>query len=138
MMVPQLFCQVSVCSLAFRNFHSDNMLRYEASHSSPQLPPVSGASWLFPTQSRSIKSAPVNVRFSRNQSIAEQKEASLLSCSAQAAGTMSSNFMVALRGLSCCASGRMASFKGICPATPLKIQVPVGRVGMDSSVILSI
>lgn len=53
------------------------------------------------------------------------------------AGTTSVILIVVLFGRKFSANGLIASFKGICPAIPLKMQVPVGRVGIDSSVILS-
>ena len=48
------------------------------------------------------------------------------------------NFRVSLFGFLISSSSRTLIFSGMLLATPLKTQVPVGRVGIDSSVTLSI
>ena len=54
-----------------------------------------------------------------------------------ASGIISVNLRVALRGRASSSNGFTFSFRGIWLAIPLKMQVPVGKVGMDSSVTRS-
>ena len=56
----------------------------------------------------------------------------------QSNGTISTNLRVALRGRASWGNALTFSFRGIWLAIPLKTQVPVGRVGIDSSVFRSI